>query len=106
MRPVPPARLLMTAVRTASFKSLSPDDAPPELINDARHQGLIRDELRFADIGLLLVRLSRPLIGLKDELQLPYAHRHLDLVLAGMRPGEPPLSGPRFTLRELRGARG
>jgi hypothetical protein len=50
--------------------------------------------------------LSRPLIGLKDELQLPYAHRHLDLVLAGMRPGEPPLSGPRFTLRELRGARG
>jgi AcrR family transcriptional regulator len=77
-----------------------------ELINDARHQGLIRDELRFADIGLLLVRLSRPLIGLKDELQLPYAHRHLDLVLAGMRPGEPPLSGPRFTLRELRGARG
>jgi hypothetical protein len=39
-------------------------------------------------------------------LQLPYAHRHLDLVLAGMLPGKPPLSGPRLTLQELRGARG
>jgi AcrR family transcriptional regulator len=76
-----------------------------ELINEARHKRLIRDELRFSDIGLLLVRLSRPLIGLKAELQLPYAHRHLDLVLAGMRPGEPPLSGPRLTLQELRDAR-
>jgi AcrR family transcriptional regulator len=77
-----------------------------ELINDARHEGVIRDEIRFADIGLLMVRLSRPLIGLKAELQLPYAHRHLDLVLAGMRPGELPLSGPRLTLQELRDARG
>jgi AcrR family transcriptional regulator len=77
-----------------------------ELINDARREGLIRDELRFADIGLLLVRLSRPLIGLKAELQLPYAHRHLDLVLAGMRPAEPALSGPRLSLQELREARG
>jgi AcrR family transcriptional regulator len=76
-----------------------------ELINDARHEGVIRDELRFADIGLLLVRLSRPLIGLKAELQLPYAHRHLDLVLAGMRPGKLPLSGPRLTQQELRNAR-
>ena len=35
-RPLPPARLLMTAVRTASFRSLSPEDAPPELISGAR----------------------------------------------------------------------
>ena len=33
--PMPPARLLMTAVRTASARSLLPD-APPELINPAR----------------------------------------------------------------------
>ena len=32
MRPVPPPRLLMTAVRTASARSLSPFDSPPELI--------------------------------------------------------------------------
>ena len=29
---MPPPRLLMTAVRTASARSLSPDEAPPELI--------------------------------------------------------------------------
>src|SRR5438093_4458533 len=34
--PVPPARLLMMAVFTASFMSLSPDEAPPELIRPAR----------------------------------------------------------------------
>ena len=35
MRPVPPARLLMTAVVTASSKSLAPE-APPLLIKPAR----------------------------------------------------------------------
>ena len=36
MRPMPPARLLMTAVLTASARSVSPDDAPPELMRPAR----------------------------------------------------------------------
>src|SRR6185503_6929116 len=36
MRPIPPARLLMMAVLTASLKSLSPEEAPPELIRPAR----------------------------------------------------------------------
>ena len=33
IRPMPPARLLITAVLTASFRSLSPADAPPELMS-------------------------------------------------------------------------
>ena len=36
IRPMPPARLLMTAVFTASSRSLSPADAPPELIRPTR----------------------------------------------------------------------
>src|SRR5690348_7997064 len=32
IRPIPPARLLMTAVRTASFRSVAPLLSPPELI--------------------------------------------------------------------------
>src|SRR5207302_8138528 len=32
IRPMPPARLLMTAVRTASFRSVAPLLSPPELI--------------------------------------------------------------------------
>jgi hypothetical protein len=40
----------------------------------------------FGDIGTLLVRLSRPLPGPIDaELDNRLAHRHLDLVLAGLR---------------------
>ena len=35
-QPIPPARLLMTAVRTASAISLAPLDSPPELISPAR----------------------------------------------------------------------
>jgi AcrR family transcriptional regulator len=80
-------------------------EAVEEMINDTRGEGLIREDLTQADIGLLLVRLSRPLVGLPAALQLPYAHRHLDLVLAGIRQVEPPLGGPQLTLRELRDAR-
>ena len=36
IRPMPPARLLMTAVRTASARSVAPDDAPPQLMRPAR----------------------------------------------------------------------
>jgi hypothetical protein len=36
MRPMPPARLLMTAVVTASFMSLAPATAPPELMRGTR----------------------------------------------------------------------
>src|SRR5205814_10414944 len=35
IRPIPPARLLMTAVRTASFRSAAPLLSPPELIRPA-----------------------------------------------------------------------
>lgn len=35
-QPMPPARLLITAVRTASARSVSPPAAPPELISPAR----------------------------------------------------------------------
>jgi AcrR family transcriptional regulator len=76
-----------------------------EMITDSHREGLIRAEFTQADVGLLLVRLSRPLVGLPAALQLPYAHRHLDLVLAGMRMAGPPLSGPRLTLQELRKSR-
>ena len=36
INPIPPARLLITAVVTASAISDAPDDAPPELIKPAR----------------------------------------------------------------------
>ena len=36
IRPIPPARLLITAVRTASFRSVAPLLSPPELMRPAR----------------------------------------------------------------------
>ena len=36
IRPVPPARLLITAVATASARSLAPEEAPPLLIRPTR----------------------------------------------------------------------
>ncbi len=77
------------------------------IIDGARQEGTLRPDVTFADISLLLIRLSRPLSGpfsrtLQDEL----ARRHLELVLDGlrMRPSDTiaPLPGPALTLDALR----
>jgi AcrR family transcriptional regulator len=88
-------------VREASAAALE------RLIQTAHDDGSLPRQVGFADIGTLLVRLSRPLPGrvptaLDDEL----AHRHLELALAGMRsaPGVLPEKG--LSRHELRAARG
>jgi hypothetical protein len=59
-----------------------------------------------ADVGLLLVRLTRPLPGpFPPEVNQGLAHRHLDLVLAGLRSSNPSgvsLPGPAMTFEDLR----
>jgi AcrR family transcriptional regulator len=72
----------------------------------AQAAGLLRPDVAFGDIGTLLVRLSRPLPGpFPRELDLALAHRHLDLLLAGLR-GAAPLGGPGLTLEDLQGIAG
>lgn len=76
------------------------------LINAAHAAGTLRPDVTFGDVGVLIVRLSRPLPGTftreqSDEL----AHRHLDLVVEGMRAregGRSALPGPAMTLEDLR----
>ena len=80
--------------------------AMERLIGAAHEDGSLPREVGFADIGTLLVRLSRPLPGgvpmaLDDEL----AHRHLDLALAGMRSAAGVLSATGLSRRELRAVR-
>jgi hypothetical protein len=65
----------------------------------------------FADIGFLLVRLARPLPGpIARDLDNRLAHRHLELVLDGLRTdrAEPaaPLPEPALTLADLLAAAG
>jgi hypothetical protein len=68
--------------------------------------GQLRSDVVFADIGTLLVRLSRPLPGgIPDTIDLALAHRQLDLVLAGLRTSptrsNEPLGGPALSLGDL-----
>jgi AcrR family transcriptional regulator len=76
------------------------------LIARAQAAGALRPDVSFGDIGPLLVRLARPLPGpLPRDLDDRLAHRHLDLVLDGLRADERPnhpLPEPRLTLAELR----
>ena len=82
-------------------------DLIQQMIDRAQADGTLRPDVTFADIALMLIRLSRPLPGpfpraTSDGL----AHRHLALLLDALRvgPGNPadPLPGPAMSLADLR----
>lgn len=76
------------------------------MIDAAHAEGSLRADVGFADIGLLIVRLSRPLPGqFPRATDTSLAHRHLAIVIDGLRaPAEgvrSPLTGPALTLTDL-----
>ncbi|MDT4939186.1 MAG: hypothetical protein QOG80_2857 [Pseudonocardiales bacterium] len=79
--------------------------AVERIIDTAHGDGSLAEVITFGDIGTLLVRLSRPLPGpippgLNDQL----AHRHLDLLIEGLRPSSGRLDevgGPALSRRDL-----
>ncbi len=90
----------LVAARQASIERID------QIIARAHADGSLRQDVASGDIGLLLVRLTRPLPGpfppgMHDRL----AHRHLDLVLSGLRSANPArvsLPEPAMTLEDLR----
>lgn len=57
------------------------------LVDAAHAEGSLAATVTFADVGMMLVRLSRPLPGpLSMELNAQLGHRHLDLLVAGLHP--------------------
>jgi AcrR family transcriptional regulator len=111
--------LRISAVMPALVGELPPEDEEVRAFRDeaatalqatidaAQADGALRPEVAFGDIGLLLVRLSRPLPGpFPRGLDARLAHRHLDLLLDGLRGGgDHPagaLPGPALTLGDLR----
>jgi AcrR family transcriptional regulator len=80
------------------------------LIDAAKRDGTLREDIQFGDIGTLVVRLSRPLPGpFSRELNDQLGHRHLDLLINGLRatPGSSAeIQGPAMTLEDLRSVRG
>jgi AcrR family transcriptional regulator len=91
----------LVAARNASVGPLD------RIIAAAHADGTLRRDVASGDIGLLLVRLTRPLPGpFPPAVHQGLAHRHLDLVLAGLRePNQPAaaLPDPTMTFADLRG---
>ena len=113
--------LRVSAVMPALLDRIPPDDEEiasvrtrtwglfQQLVDRAHAAGTLRPDATFADVGLLLVRLARPLPGpIPRDLDNRLAHRHLELLLDGLRAGraEPaaPLPEPALTLADLRAA--
>jgi AcrR family transcriptional regulator len=75
------------------------------LLARAQEAGLVRADIAFGDVVLLIARLSRPLPGPFDRsADADFAHRHLDLCLDGLavRPAaDRPLTGPRLGVEVL-----
>jgi AcrR family transcriptional regulator len=86
----------LAAARASTAKAV-------EALVDAAHEsGDLPPDVTFLDVGMMLVRIARPLPGpmsteLKDEL----ARRHLDLFIRGLRAGGPELSGPVVTRDDM-----
>jgi len=77
-----------------------------EALVDAAHEaGALRADVTAGDVGMLIVRLSRPLPGgFPPETNHGLSHRHLDLLIDGLRatarqPAH--LGGPVLTLADL-----
>jgi AcrR family transcriptional regulator len=88
-------------------------EASAELVQrivDAAHaDGSLPADVTFGDIGTLLVRLGRPLPGpVPPAIDEELAHRHLDLLVEGLRPSPERRApgGPRLERADLRGFRG
>jgi AcrR family transcriptional regulator len=68
------------AARRASIERIE------RIIATAHADGTLRPDVASGDIGLLLVRLTRPLPGaFPAEVDHQLAHRHLDVLLDGLR---------------------
>ena len=79
-----------------------------DLLEAAHRAGSLRKDVVFGDIGLMLVRLSRPLPGpIPEATQAELAHRHADIYLAGLRMNAEiePLTGPALDRADLQGLR-
>jgi AcrR family transcriptional regulator len=65
------------------------------MVAAAQRDGLLRADVAPGDIGLMVIRLARPLAGwFPRSLDDSLAHRHLDLLLDGLRAGRPDATPP------------
>jgi AcrR family transcriptional regulator len=86
----------LAAAREASAR------ASEALVEAAHDSGQLPADVTFLDVGMMLVRIARPLPGpMSAELKDDLAQRHLELFIRGLRTGGPALDGPELSRREL-----
>ncbi len=82
----------LAEVREASAR------AAEHLVDEAHASGLLPKDVTFLDIGMMLVRIARPIPGpISAELKHDLGRRHLDLFIRGLRAEGRPLEGPVLT---------
>ncbi|MCU1658847.1 MAG: hypothetical protein JWO57_3503 [Pseudonocardiales bacterium] len=83
--------------------------AVQRIIDTAHEDGSLPEDVTFGDVGTLLVRLSRPMPGpFTEELDNRLAHRHVDLLIEGLRPSvdrHDVLEGPALSHADLQAIR-
>jgi AcrR family transcriptional regulator len=86
----------LAAAREASAR------ASEALVDAAHVSGDLPKDVTFADVGMMLVRIARPLPGpMPDELKHELARRHLELFIRGLRGTDGELEGPELTRGDL-----
>jgi AcrR family transcriptional regulator len=76
--------------------------AAEALVEAAHACGDLPQDVTFADVGMMLVRIARPLPGpMPDELKHELARRHLELFIRGLRGGTGSLDGPALSRSDL-----
>ena len=86
----------LAAAREASAR------ATEALVDAAHVSGALPKDVTFADVGMMLVRIARPLPGpMDDELKHELAKRHLELFIRGLQGGAGELEGPELSRSDL-----
>ncbi len=76
--------------------------ATEALVDSAHASGELPADVTFVDVGMMLVRIARPLPGpMPDELKHELSRRHLELFIRGLRRGGDELEGPALSRSEL-----
>jgi transcriptional regulator SbtR-like protein len=76
--------------------------ATDALVDAAHASGDLPKDVTFADVGMMLVRIARPLPGpMPEALKHDLARRHLELFVRGLRSGDGPLEGPELSRADL-----
>ncbi len=86
----------LAAAREASAR------ATEALVDEAHASGALPKDVTFADVGMMLVRIARPLPGpMPGQLKHELARRHLELFIRGLRAGSGELAGPELSRTDL-----